>query len=83
MLYCVLIGASYSSNLKSHLTTPLATGAVSTLKELIEQPDMDIVFPIYFSSEESYIASSEQPTLKKLWERKVPIYEYYTPVQRI
>ncbi len=80
MLYCLVIGASYSSNLKSHLTTPELVPALDSLEEIVSG-DLPWKYPVYYTAEEEIMASMKDPVHQKFWKDKITLQEYSTPVR--
>ncbi len=79
ILYCLVLSASFSSALKSSLIEPSLEPPVSTLSDLA-WGDLPFLMPMFESSEHTLLAMSEDPVRKRLWERKVPMYDFLTPV---
>ncbi len=82
MLYCLILGASYSSSLKSYMTTPLMVESLDSIKDIVNGP-LPWKYTRYYGIEENVLASMTDEVHKKLWNNKISLYEYNSPVSDI
>ncbi len=80
LLYCAALGAMYSSNLRSHLTTPEVTPPLASLEEVADGP-LPWKMPLYHNgSEYAVLATQASPVLSKLWREKIVLQQHDLPV---
>ena len=80
LLYSFLIGAFYSSNLKSQLTMPVLVPSLDTLEEIVAS-NLPIKFVRYNVIEEEFLCRAGE-LHKRFCEKRVDFYQYHTPVRR-
>ena len=66
----MVIGSSYTGNLKAHLTTPTFTKPINTLKEVVES-GLEWGMVMYGEEEERMMAQSKDPVISAIWKYKV------------
>ena len=74
----MIMGASYSGNLKAYLTTPVYTQPIDTLKKIVDS-QMPIGMMLYGEEEEGLMAISEDPIIKHIWDNKYVVEFTPTP----
>ena len=77
ILYCLVIGSSYTGNLKAHLTTPTFTQPINSLAEVIES-GLEWGMVMYGEEEERMMAQSTDPVISTIWKYKIE--EPYRPI---
>ncbi len=80
MLYCVILGMSYSSSLKSFLTTPDMVPSLNSLAEIVDT-DLPLKMQLYGTAEEAFISRMTDPVHKKFWQKKIVLDSYNLPVE--
>ena len=76
ILYCLVIGSSYTGNLRAFLITPSFTDPINTLKEVVES-GLEWGMVMYGEEEERMMAQSTDPVISAIWKYKVE--EPYRP----
>jgi hypothetical protein len=79
LLYCVVIGACYSGELKAYMTTPTYTSQIKTLSEVIDS-GLTWQMVMYGEEEEARMAVSTDPIIKKIWDDKIVVEYSSTPM---
>ena len=76
ILYCLVIGSSYTGNLRAFLITPTFTKPINTLKEVVES-GLEWGMVMYGEEEERMMAQSKDPVISAIWKYKIE--EPYRP----
>ena len=79
MLYSLIIAASYSGTLKSHLTFHGTYPSLKTLEDVVNS-DLRIDFIDQGGIEEDILGSSTEPLIQALWKRATFLKKIYDPV---
>ena len=66
----MVIGASYTGNLRAFLITPTLTNPINTLKEVVES-GLEWGMVMYGEEEERMMAQSTDPVISAIWKYKV------------
>ena len=74
ILYCLVISASYSGELRAYMINPSFTSPISTLQQVVDS-GLPWGMVLYGEEEEEMMAASEDPVIKRIWNEKyVEVY---------
>ena len=73
----MVIGASYTGNLRAFLITPTLTKPINTLAEVVES-GLEWGMVMYGEEEERMMAESTDPVISTIWRDKIE--EPYRPI---
>ena len=72
------MGACYTGNLLSYITTPVYTQPIDTLQKIVDSK-LPVGIMLYGEEEEGLMAISEDPLIKHIWDTKYLIDFSPTP----
>ena len=81
ILFCLIIGSSYSGGLKAHLTTPTYTKPIESLKEIDESGYHVGIVLAGGEEEEIMMETSKDPYMMSIWKKKEALQ--FTPYPNV
>ena len=83
ILYCLVISASYSGELRAYMINPSFTSPISTLQQVVDS-GLPWGMVLYGEEEEEMMAASEDPVIKRIWNEKyVEVYSQTPKIDRV
>lgn len=82
MLYAFIVTASYGGNLRGFLTNPGTTEPINTVKDMVSS-ELPWNIVLYGEDVEYDLSVSQDPLVKKLWDKKEVVVHQRMPYERV